>query len=153
MKTILNVFLFWAAINIAYAQSQQTRLKHHNHQNGLAIDGYDPVAYFTLNKALKGKAECQITHQGITYRFVNETHKKLFLKEPNKYEPQYGGWCAFAMGDYGKKVKVDPETFKITNGKLYLFYNFYLNNTLTDWNKNETKLIQSGDANWRKLFH
>ena len=56
------------------------------------------------------------------------------------------------MGESGEKVKVDPETFKIIDGKLYLFYNFWGNNTLTDWNKEEQKLKMSGDKNWKKFF-
>lgn len=56
------------------------------------------------------------------------------------------------MGDYGKKVEVDPETFKLIDGKLYLFYNKYFNNTLVSWNKNETNLKARGDANWEKII-
>jgi hypothetical protein len=59
-------------------------------------------------------------------------------------------WCAFAMGETGEKVKVDPETNKIVDGKLLLFYNFWGNHTLEDWNKNEKKLKESADRNWRK---
>ena len=74
----------------------------------------------------------------------------LFIKESDKYEPQYGGWCAYAMGDSGEMVEIDPETFKILNGKLYLFYNSWLNNTKVKWDQNEENLKKSADKNWKK---
>ncbi|HZE82850.1 MAG TPA: YHS domain protein, partial [Puia sp.] len=69
------------------------------------------------------------------------------------YEPQYGGWCAYAMGKDGSKVEVDPGTFKIVNGKLFLFYNRFFNNTLKTWNKDEDHLHKNADNNWQKLTH
>jgi hypothetical protein len=74
-----------------------------------------------------------------------------FKANPEKYKPAYGGWCAYAMGENGEKVKVDPETYKIVDGKLYLFYNFWTTNTLDDWNKNEKKLKEAADRNWSKI--
>ena len=74
-----------------------------------------------------------------------------FKTNPEKYEPAYGGWCAYAMGATGEKVKIDPETYKILDDKLYVFYNFWGNNTLTDWNKNEKQLMTKGDQNWKKF--
>lgn len=120
--------------------------------DGVAIKGFDPVAYFTQQKAVKGKDEFAISHQGIQYHFATAANKELFKKNPAAYEPQYGGWCAFAMGDNGDKVPVDPETFKILNGKLYLFYNRFFNNTLTKWNKDEKALNSKADQNWKKYF-
>ena len=86
------------------------------------------------------------------YNFSTDTNKATFIKNPSGYEPQYGGWCAFAMGDYGEKVQIDPETFKIVDGKLYLFYNQFFNNTLKGWNKNEIGLKKKADANWGKII-
>ncbi|MEO7307056.1 MAG: YHS domain-containing (seleno)protein [Ferruginibacter sp.] len=129
------------------------RKKHNNLSDGLAIKGYDPVAYFTQHKAVKGSKENAVYHQGVTYYFSSVENKELFKANPFKYEPEYGGWCAYAMGKNGEKVSVDPATFKIINGKLYLFYNKYFTNTLTDWNKDETNLKQKADANWPKLLH
>ena len=63
------------------------------------------------------------------------------------------GWCAYAMGAKGEKVSIDPETFKIINGKLYLFYNSYFNNTLKSWNKNEPTLKAKADVNWKRIYH
>lgn len=89
-------------------------------------------------------------HEGVVYYFSMPVNKEYFLKNPSKFEPQYGGWCAFAMGDSNEKVSINPETFKISNGKLYLFYNAFFNNTLKSWNKNESGLMMKADANWSK---
>jgi YHS domain-containing protein len=128
------------------------RKKHFNLESGLAIEGYDPVAYFTQTKAVKGKKELAVINQGVLYYFSSVENKEAFKAAPFKYEPEYGGWCAYAMGQKGGKVSVDPETFKILNGKLYLFYNRYFTNTLKDWNKNEATLKKNADINWPKLF-
>ena len=130
-----------------------TRKKHFNiNKSSLAIQGYDPVAYFKSNKAVKGKKDITTIHQGVTYNFSSVENKTAFIKDPAAYEPQYGGWCAYAMGKAGEKVSIDPETFKIIKGKLYLFYNSFFNNTLTSWNKDETNLKTKADVNWQKTF-
>ncbi len=145
----LTGLLFSAAL---FAQEPLVK-KHFNLKKGLAIEGYDPVAYFKQNKAVEGKMEFAIFHQGATYYFASAENKELFKSDPAKYEPAYGGWCAYAMGAKGEKVEVDPETFKITNGRLFLFYNKFFNNTLKDWNKDEKNLNAKANENWRKIFH
>jgi YHS domain-containing protein len=149
-KQILILFVALLSAT-TYAQTAAKRTSDFNLENKLAIQGYDPVAYFTQKKAIKGKAAIAATYEGVTYNFSSQVNKDLFLKTPTNYEPQYGGWCAFAMGDYGKKVEVNPETFKILDGKLYLFYNAYFNNTLKSWNKDEVNLKKKADINWKKL--
>jgi YHS domain-containing protein len=150
---------FFAAVIItmmgfsSIAQDAATRKKQFNLEDDIAIDGYDPVAYFKLNKAVRGKKEFSIYHQGVIYHFSSAENKEEFRKSPAKYEPEYGGWCAYAMGAKGEKVSIDPETFKIVNGKLYLFYNRYFTNTLKSWNKDESNLKVQADGNWQKIFH
>ncbi|AWA29678.1 YHS domain protein [Flavobacterium magnum] len=154
--TLKNRILMIALLLLSgfgFAQSESKRSVHFNLEQKLAIQGYDPVAYFKQNKALKGKKELSVSHQGVVYNFSSAANKEAFLKSPAAYEPQYGGWCAFAMGDYGKKVEIDPETFKIVDGKLYLFYNAYFNNTLKSWNKDEDRLKKKADANWNKIIN
>jgi YHS domain-containing protein len=152
MKNILLVWLITIlAFGIANAQTAQ-RLKHFNTKNGLAIQGYDPVAYFTLNKAVEGDKKYAAVAEGITYYFSSSANKILFLKDVKKYEPQYGGWCAYAMGADNEKVEIDPETFKVTDGKLYLFYHTWVNNTLPKWNADEAGLKSKADKNWTKIF-
>lgn len=126
--------------------------KHFNLKNGLAIQGYDPVAYFKQNKAEEGKKEIAVFYQGAIYYFTTAENKELFKADPAKYEPAYGGWCAYAMGAKGEKVDIDPETFKIKDGRLFLFYNKFFNNTLKDWNKDENNLKAKADQNWKLLF-
>jgi YHS domain-containing protein len=145
---LLVAFLSFAAM----AQSEAKRNANFNLDGKVAIMGYDPVAYFKQGKALKGKKELVASYEGVTYYFSSATNKETFVKNPSGYEPQYGGWCAYAMGSNGEKVEVDPETFKIVEGKLYLFYNAYLNNTLKSWNKNEPALKIKADANWKKFI-
>lgn len=151
MKQLFVISLLLVS-GFAFAQDQQ-RVQQFNLEKGIAIKGYDPVAYFTQNKAVKGKAEFAVIHQGVKYYFSSNDNKEEFKKAPAKYEPQYGGWCAYAMGETGEKVDFDPETFKILNGKLYLFYNKFFNNTLPKWNKDEANLKTKADVNWKKFYH
>lgn len=138
---------------ISFGQNTAKRTKQFNVQSTLAIQGYDPVAYFKSNKAIKGKKELSYVFDGITYHFTTKENKDDFQKSPQKYEPQYGGWCAYAMGSVGEKVEINPETFKIVDGKLYLFYNAFFNNTLKSWNKDEKSLKVKADTNWKKIIN
>jgi YHS domain-containing protein len=123
-----------------------------NLEDGLAIKGYDPVAYFVQHKAVEGKKEYAYVKEGVTYYFSSVSNKEMFVKNPSSYEPQYGGWCAYAMGATGEKVEVDPETFKVIDNKLYLFYNSLFNNTLPKWNQNEAGLKMKADKNWKGIY-
>jgi len=153
MKYLLSLIaLAVLSLSVTAQDAAALRKKHFNLESGIAIKGYDPVAYFTQNKAVKGKKELAISHQGVLYYFSSVENKEAFRAAPFKYEPEYGGWCAYAMGNSGDKVSIDPETFKLVNGKLYLFYNRYFTNTLKDWNKNEASLKKNADLNWLKLF-
>jgi len=155
MKHLFILLGFSAFINVASAQNMRELRKQQFNvsRDGLAIKGYDPVAYFTAGKAVKGKTEFIATVDGITYRFSTPQNRDLFKGEPAKYEPQYGGWCAYAMGASSEKVEIDPETFKIVNGKLFLFYHTWVNNTLNKWNADETNLHTKADVNWRTFYH
>jgi YHS domain-containing protein len=152
MKHLLTaVALLLMQVSISHAQEANQRTKHFNLEKNLAIQGYDPVAYFKQNAAVKGSKDLAVFHQGATYYFSSPANKEEFKKNAAQYEPQYGGWCAYAMGSKGEKVPIDPKTFKITNGKLYLFYNKFFNNTLTDWNKDETGLMNKANGNWKTI--
>jgi len=149
-NTIVTVALVLIAL---FAQGQATlRVSQFNLENGVAIKGYDPVAYFAEHKAIKGQKEFSIVLDGVTYYFSSVANKETFIKHPMNYEPQYGGWCAYAMGETSEKVEVDPETFKIVNGKLYLFYNGLFNNTLPKWNRAEVNLKMKADKNWNAIY-
>jgi len=151
-KSLLILFVLLFSTTV-FSQSISKRVTDFNLEKKVAIQGYDPVAYFVQKKAVKGKSTLASTYDGVVYYFSSQANKDLFLKNPSNYEPQYGGWCAFAMGDYGEKVEINPETFKIIDGKLYLFYNAFFNNTLKSWNKDETNLKKKADTNWKKIYN
>jgi len=151
MKIFGLVFLASLASLLVVAQPA-LRTKQLNLDEGVALQGYDPVAYFVQGKAVKGKSEFAFKTDGVTYYLSSVENKELFSKAYKNYEPQYGGWCAYAMGETGEKVEVDPETFKIIDGKLYLFYNSLFNNTLPKWNKNESNLMKKADENWKTIY-
>lgn len=150
MKRLILLLLLAIGFNPA-AFTQNQAKKHLNLQKTLAIEGYDPVAYQTEGKAVKGDPAIKLIQDGATYYFKTEQHRDVFLKSPAQYQPAYGGWCAYAMGKSGEKVAVDPETFKVLNGRTFLFYNRFFNNTLIDWNKDESRLKQQADLNWKKI--
>lgn len=151
MKKLVLLLLI-LVFGSSFAQNDAKRVSQYNLENKIGIQGYDPVGYFNQGKAVKGKKEISTSYQGVTYNFSSAENKNAFLKNPSKYEPQYGGWCAYAMGSAGKKVEINPETFKISDGKLYLFYNAYFNNTLKSWNPDEAELKVKADNNWKKIY-
>lgn len=147
-----SAILLLLTVSTAYCQDLSAETKHYNlDKSGIALGGYDPVSYFLKKEAVEGKKEYATNVEGIKYYFENSSHRDLFTKDPEKYRPQFGGWCAYAMGATGEKVVVDPETFKILDGKLYLFYNKYFNNTLKTWNKDETALKVKAEKNWELI--
>ena len=150
MKKLLFILIVLSCFS-SFSQKDNKRISHFNLEKNLAIQGYDPVAYFKQGRAVKGKKEIAASYEGVVYYFSMPVNKEYFLKNPSKFEPQYGGWCAFAMGDSNEKVSVNPETFKIIDGKLYLFYNAFFNNTLKSWNKEESRLMMKADVNWSKM--
>ncbi|MBC7450090.1 MAG: YHS domain protein [Cytophagales bacterium] len=153
MKQLLITLLIGICANVMFvsAQNDAARLKQFNVEKVLAIKGFDPVSYYS-GKPMKGSSTHTFTYKSIVYRFASQANLDTFKTNPAMYEPAYGGWCAFAMGDSGEKIEVDPMTYKIINGKVYLFYNFYFNNTLTDWNKDEANLLKKANINWAKFY-
>ena len=145
MKKLIIALAFFT-VGISIAQSE-----HFNLKKGVAIQGYDPVSYFD-GLPQEGNKKITATHNGATYYFSSEDNKSKFSENPSMYEPQYGGWCAYAMGVNGEKVKINPETFKIIDGKLYLFYNAFFNNTLDSWNEDEDTYKKVADENWSKTI-
>lgn len=140
--------LFFAAFTFAQAQP-----RYNVDDNGLWVDGYDPVSYTVDHKAVEGSKQFTFSHGGATFRFAGQAHRDLFAKDPSRYLPAYGGWCAYAMGAKNEKVEVDPETFKVKDGKVYLFYKRFFTNTLEDWNKDEQHLLPAADRHWAVFKH
>jgi len=149
--TVLLIYVLLIGTDVV-AQDKELRLETYNvNSDQIAVEGYDVVSYF-MGQPRKGKDALAYKYEGVIYCFSNSENLDLFKRQPEKFEPVYGGWCAYAMGDTGEKVKIDPKTYKIIDGKLFLFYNFYFNNTLIDWNKDEQDLRQKANDNWVKVI-
>ncbi|WP_439500308.1 YHS domain-containing (seleno)protein [Bosea sp. (in: a-proteobacteria)] len=118
-----------------------------NDLTGLAIKGYDPVAYFRDARPVTGSAQFTATHKGATFRFATAANRDAFMAEPQRYAPQYGGFCAYAAAQ-GYKADIDPAAYAVVDGKLYLNYNKSIQST---WNKDPAGYIAKGDANWPKV--
>ena len=110
----------------------------------IAIKGYDPVAYFTSGKAIKGKPKFTIKWRGAIWQFSNAKHRQLFFKAPEQYAPQYGGYCAYAVAN-NTTAGVDPEKFILHEGRLYLNYNAKINRK---WREGMEWYIKQADQNW-----
>ena len=123
----------------------------YNTKNGYIAMGYDVVAYFN-NEAIEGDNQYSTNYDGIKFKFSSQNHLDTFLENPSKYVPQYGGYCAYAIALSSKKVDINPKTFEIRDGKLYLFYNAWGNNTLKKWQKKDVKGLQKkADKNWEAI--
>ena len=141
MKHLIYIFFF--GIFIVQAQTD------YNTKKGFVAEGYDVVSYFD-NKAEKGNKKYTTTFDGTRFKFTSQTNLDTFKANPKQYIPQYGCYCAYAVAEKAKKVSVDPETFEIRDGKLYLFYNSWGINTLESWLKKDVnQLIIKADQSWK----
>jgi YHS domain-containing protein len=115
---------------------------------GVAIDGYDPVAYFLDNRAVKGSEKYSYDWLGTPWYFASDEHRELFKKNPVKYAPQYGGYCAAEVAGSGSvTVNIDPEAFAIIDGKLYITYDDV---HTQDFAAHISDVAPKADANWPK---
>jgi YHS domain-containing protein len=116
-------------------------------KSGVAIQGYDPVAFFTDGRPVKGKPELGLRHDGALYYFASKEHRDAFKADPAKYEPAFGGYCAYGVSR-GKLVEIDVEAFQIVEGRLLLQYSKGVRN---DFNKDTRGSLAKADANWPML--
>ncbi|RPI34095.1 MAG: YHS domain protein [Nitrospiraceae bacterium] len=115
---------------------------------GVAIKGYDPVAYFTEQKPVAGSAEFEYIWNGSKWRFATAEHRDHFKADPEKYTPQYGGYCAYAVSQ-GKTADIDPEAWTVLNGKLYLNLNKDVQRL---WDRKRKDFIRKADENWPRML-
>lgn len=115
---------------------------------GVAIKGYDPVAYFIDGKPVKGNKSFEHEFMNATWRFASAAHRDAFVKDPQKFLPQYGGYCAYGVSK-GYAVGVDPEAWKIVEGKLYLNYD---KDVQKAWMQDIPGRIKKADENWPKIL-
>jgi YHS domain-containing protein len=127
--------------------SVQNQAQNQYLKNGVAIQGYDPVAYFESNKAIQGNSEIKTEYKKAIYFFSSEKNKALFLKKPEKYVPQYGGYCAYGVSE-NHTSPTDPQAFTIVDDKLYLNYNLKVKEM---WSKDRSERIVKANENWKKL--
>jgi YHS domain-containing protein len=139
-KTALLIsFVFASSISLADTPQYST-------ENG-AIDGYDPVSYFTNDQAEQGSPDITAEWNGAVWHFTSDAHRESFIADPEKYAPQYGGFCALGMA-HGGDVPTNPEAWTIHNGKLYL--NMIEEVTVT-WRYNPDRLIERANLKWKAM--
>lgn len=115
--------------------------------NGVAINGYDAVAYFTDHKPVKGSDKFVTSYKGATFYFASAAHREAFVKDPEHYAPQYGGYCAFGTAE-GHKAPTQPQAFTVVDDKLYLNYN---DKVLETWRSDVDGYIKKANANWETV--
>ena len=115
---------------------------------GVAIKGYDPVAYFTMSRPIKGDKDHVLTWMGATWRFASPENREQFEKDPEKYAPRYGGYCAYGVAN-NYLVKIDPEAWTVYEGRLYLNYSLQVRE---QWKEDIPGHIRKADANWPGLI-
>ncbi|MGB2925516.1 MAG: YHS domain-containing (seleno)protein [Limnothrix sp.] len=118
-----------------------------NKRNGVAIKGTDPVAYFTQGKPVRGSASFTHSWNGATWHFSSAANRNLFAANPTKYAPQYGGYCAWAISQ-GSTADIDPNAWKIVDGKLYLNLNRNIQNR---WERDIPGFISKANLNWPRI--
>lgn len=124
---------------------------------GVFLDGYDVVSYFTTNEATLGSPKYTAEHNGTKFQFSSAENLELFKADPDKYMPEYGGYCAFAVANGKGTVKANPKTFKMYNGHLLMFFDDLYEgkrfNTIVPWNSNEPDFYSKAEQNWSQLSH
>lgn len=144
MKKLLFALLILAALPTVAAAKDLLNLDG----SGVAIQGYDPVAFFTDNRPVKGNPQFQSDYHGAKYYFASAEHKTAFDQEPNKYEPQFGGYCAYGASR-GNKAPVKIEAWQIVNGRLLMQYDL---DVKSDFNKDQQGNLRKADQNWPGLI-
>jgi YHS domain-containing protein len=140
-KLILMLTIMFISV-VSYAQSSEI----FSNEKG-AINGYDAVAYFKESKSIKGDTQLNYRWKDANWYFSSKENLETFKVNPEKYVPQYGGYCAYGTSE-GHKAPTQPDAWTIVDGKLYLNYN---KDVKVLWNKNQSELIKKADVNWGEL--
>jgi len=119
----------------------------------LAVLGYDVVSYYPEGgaKPVPGKPELRAELDGVVYYFATPAHRELFLSDPGRFRPTYGGWCAHAMADGGRKVIINPTNYLLTRGRLFLFYKTFWADAVPNWNRNPGQYELDADEWWQRI--
>jgi YHS domain-containing protein len=135
------------AVGLAFSASAQTKTLLNLNKSGVAIQGYDPVAFFTDHAPVKGKPQFGSKYNGAVYEFASQQHKDLFDRDPAKYEPAFGGYCAYGVSR-DKLVSIDVDAFQIVDGKLLLQYS---KGVRDDFNEDRKGNLSKANQNWPGL--
>ncbi|MGI9544971.1 MAG: YHS domain-containing (seleno)protein [Cyclobacteriaceae bacterium] len=150
-KSMITIVGVAVALLAAHTTLAQDKTEHYNlDDTKIALDGYSPVSYFEKGRAEKGSKQYKSKHEGVSYYFTNQAQKKIFEKNPSKYIPAYGGWCAFGVS-VGGLFRADPEKFKIVDGQLLVFLNDIETDALKLWNQTpngDRVNTKKAKANW-----
>lgn len=142
-----TVFLLCALPVAISAGAEPVQAGEINEQDGVAIKGYDPVAYFEAAGPVPGSPQITTRHKGATFRFASTANRDRFLAAPERYAPQYGGFCAYgAAGGY--KADIDPAAWSIVDGRLYLNYSPRIRSS---WNRDQPGYIAKADRQWPQV--
>ncbi len=136
----IALILGYASIGLAAGVNQNSQ--------GVTINGYDTVAYFSKSRPVQGNSQYQTKWMGATWYFANAENKNLFLAKPNKYAPAYGGYCAYAVSQ-GSKAVANPSAWTIYKGRLFLNYNTAVRDQR--WLPHKDELIYQADKNWKNI--
>jgi len=142
-----QLFIFLIALNALPSVAKEAPIYTSLFSN-VAISGYDPVAYFTESKPVKGDSSITLSYQGADWHFANVTNRDKFASDPLKYAPQYGGYCAWAVSQ-GSTASADPLRWRIVGEKLYLNYDEAVQKK---WDANQQEFIQKANRNWPKVL-
>jgi YHS domain-containing protein len=138
---ILTIIIMYVGGSMIFAQTVNTD------RRGIAVDGYDVVAYFTLGEPTEGDAEITADYDGATYFFANPRHREIFLEDPEKYAPQYGGYCAYAVSQ-GGTAGIKPQLWAIHDDRLFLNFS---NRTQRRFLEDIDQMVRDADANWPRI--
>jgi YHS domain-containing protein len=143
----MNFLRFIVFILIISCNSSQRKGAEIYQKEGTAIGGYDPVSFFTAHKPVKGGAEYIFVWKDAKWQFSSQQNLDSFKSSPEKYAPQYGGYCAYGTAD-GHKAPTEVDTWTIMDGKLYFNYN---QDVKTIWDKNRSVYIEKANTNWENI--
>jgi YHS domain-containing protein len=143
MKTVLIIAIFFTSL-LSTASAQKSAIYA---PDGVALKGYDVVAFFTQGKPMKGSTEYSFQWNGAKWLFYNKADLESFKGSPEKYAPQYGGYCAYGTAE-GHKAPTQADTWTIVGNKLYFNYNAQVKEM---WSKNRSALIDTANKNWVSL--
>ncbi len=152
MKTLKNITAVLIVLFITTVGFAQDKKANNIDDSKIGLQGYSPVSYLDLGLAQRGTKNFKSIHKEIAYYFTSKEQKKKFDKNPEKYMPEYGGYCAFGIYA-GAKFRVDPNKFLVSDGKYYLFLNDVEVDAMQLWigEKDESKLVSKADSNWKTL--